>query len=92
VRQKSHTPATGLAILAKHFVFDNTPSAARYDMARILWVEKQIDYEPQGLMSMSAVLKEAGHEVALTIAAQEDPVQVAEEYQPDRDAKATDRF
>lgn len=29
-------------------------------MAKILWVEKQIDYEPQGIMSMSAVLKEAG--------------------------------
>jgi radical SAM superfamily enzyme YgiQ (UPF0313 family) len=52
-------------------------------MAKILWVEKQIDYEPQGLMSMSAVLKEAGHEVALTIAAQEDPVQVAKAVQPD---------
>jgi radical SAM superfamily enzyme YgiQ (UPF0313 family) len=52
-------------------------------MAKILWVEKQIDYEPQGIMSMSAVLKEAGHEVALTIAAQEDPVQAAKEAQPD---------
>jgi hypothetical protein len=29
-------------------------------MAKILWVEKQIDYEPQGIMSMSAVLKAAG--------------------------------
>ena len=52
-------------------------------MARVLWVEKQIDYEPQGVMSMSAVLKEVGHEVALTIAAQEDPVQFAKDYQPD---------
>lgn len=52
-------------------------------MAKILWVEKQIDYEPQGIMSMSAVLKEAGHDVALTIAAQEDPVQVAKAVQPD---------
>jgi len=52
-------------------------------MAKILWVEKQIDYEPQGIMSMSSVLKEAGHEVALTIAAQEDPVQVAKAVQPD---------
>jgi len=52
-------------------------------VARLLWVEKQIDYEPQGIMSMSAVLKEAGHEVALTIAAQEDVVQFAKDYQPD---------
>ena len=52
-------------------------------MAKILWVEKQIDYEPQGSMSMSAVLKEAGHDVLLTIAAQEGPVQVAKKVQPD---------
>lgn len=52
-------------------------------MAKILWVEKQIDYEPQGIMSMSAVLKEVGHDVTLTIAAKEDPVLVAKEYRPD---------
>jgi radical SAM superfamily enzyme YgiQ (UPF0313 family) len=52
-------------------------------MTRILWVEKQIDYEPQGIMSMSAVLKAAGHEVGLTIAAQEDPVQFARDFRPD---------
>ena len=52
-------------------------------MAKILWVEKQIDYEPQGLMSMSAVLKKAGHEVGLAICAQEDPVEFAKEFQPD---------
>lgn len=34
-------------------------------------------------MSMAAVLKEAGHDVALTIAAQEDPVAFAKYYQPD---------
>jgi anaerobic magnesium-protoporphyrin IX monomethyl ester cyclase len=52
-------------------------------MAKVLWVEKQIDYEPQGIMSMSAVLKEAGHDVQLTIAAQEDPIEFAKYYQPD---------
>lgn len=52
-------------------------------MAKILWVEKQIDYEPQGIMSMSAVLKQAGHTVALTISAQEDPVDFAQKFQPD---------
>ncbi len=50
---------------------------------RVLFVEKQIDYEPQGIMSLSACLKEAGHEVALAIAAQEDPIQVAREFEPD---------
>ncbi|MCI0528315.1 MAG: B12-binding domain-containing radical SAM protein, partial [Nitrospira sp.] len=52
-------------------------------MAKVLWVEKQVDYEPQGIMSISAVLKEAGHEVALAICAQEDPVQLAGAFQPD---------
>ena len=52
-------------------------------MAKVLWVEKQIDYEPQGIMSMSAALKEAGHDVQLTIAAQEDPIHFARNYQPD---------
>jgi len=52
-------------------------------MAKILWVEKQIDYEPQGIMSMSAVLKKAGHEVELAICAQEDPIDVAKKFEPD---------
>lgn len=50
---------------------------------RVLFVEKQIDYEPQGIMQLSSVLKEAGHEVGLAIAAQEDPVKVAKEFEPD---------
>jgi len=49
---------------------------------RILFIEKQIDYEPQGIMSMSAVLKQAGHEVALAIANQEDPIEVARQFRP----------
>jgi len=52
-------------------------------MTKILWVEKQIDYEPQGVMSMSAVLKQAGHDVQLAICAQEDPIDVAKKFQPD---------
>lgn len=50
---------------------------------RILFVEKQIAYEPQGVMQLSAVLKEAGHDVEIAIAEQEDPVQVACEFEPD---------
>ena len=49
---------------------------------RILFVEKRIDYEPQGIMSMAAVLRQAGHEVALTLATREDPVAFASEYRP----------
>lgn len=50
---------------------------------RVLFVEKQIDYEPQGIMQLSSMLRQAGHDVALTIAAQEDPVQVARGFEPD---------
>jgi anaerobic magnesium-protoporphyrin IX monomethyl ester cyclase len=49
---------------------------------RILFVEKRIDYEPQGIMSLSAVLKQAGHEVMLTVATREDPVAAALQFQP----------
>lgn len=50
---------------------------------RVLFVEKRIDYEPQGIMSMSAVLQQAGHEVSLAVAAREDPLAVAREVRPD---------
>ena len=51
--------------------------------ARILFVERDISYEPQGIMVLSAVLKKAGHDVALTVASLEDPVAFAVGYQPD---------
>ncbi|MGD2207502.1 MAG: radical SAM protein, partial [Anaerolineae bacterium] len=50
---------------------------------RILFVEKQIDYEPLGLLYLSSVLRQAGHEVRLAIAADENPVTVARAWQPD---------
>jgi radical SAM superfamily enzyme YgiQ (UPF0313 family) len=50
---------------------------------RVLFVERELSYEPQGIMSMSAVLKQAGHDVALTVESMEDPVAFAAEYQPD---------
>jgi anaerobic magnesium-protoporphyrin IX monomethyl ester cyclase len=49
---------------------------------RILFVEKQIDYEPLGLLYLSSVLRQAGHEVRLTVTAEEDPLAVAQEWQP----------
>jgi radical SAM superfamily enzyme YgiQ (UPF0313 family) len=49
---------------------------------KILFVEKQIDYEPLGLLYLSSVLRQAGHEVRLAIATEEDPVAAAQEWQP----------
>jgi len=49
---------------------------------RVLFVHKQLDYELQGLMYMSSVLKSAGHEVALVVADQDDPVAFAAQYRP----------
>lgn len=50
---------------------------------RVLFVERELSYEPQGIMSMSAVLKQAGHDVALAVESMEDPVAFAAEYKPD---------
>lgn len=50
---------------------------------RVLFVAQEISYEPQGIMIMSAVLKQAGHDVALTVADMEDPVAFAVGYRPD---------
>lgn len=50
---------------------------------KVLFVEKQIDYEPLGLLYLSSVLRGAGHEVRLAIASDEDPVAVAHAWQPD---------
>jgi anaerobic magnesium-protoporphyrin IX monomethyl ester cyclase len=50
---------------------------------RVLFVEQQIDYEPQGIMHLSSVLKGAGHQVELAVGAHQDPVEMAREYQPD---------
>ena len=41
---------------------------------RVLFVEKQIDYEPLGLLYLSSALRQAGHEVRLTVVTDEDPV------------------
>lgn len=49
---------------------------------RVLFVLDQIDYEPQGIMQLSSVLKAVGHEARLAVASLEDPLRVAREYQP----------
>jgi anaerobic magnesium-protoporphyrin IX monomethyl ester cyclase len=50
---------------------------------RFLFIEKQIDYEPLGLLYLASTLRQAGHEVRLAVAAAQDPVLVAREWQPD---------
>ncbi|MGC9333013.1 MAG: B12-binding domain-containing radical SAM protein [Anaerolineae bacterium] len=50
---------------------------------RVLFVEKQIDYEPLGLLYLSSVLRGAGHEIRLAIASDEDPVEMARAWKPD---------
>ncbi len=49
---------------------------------RVLLVEKQIDYEPLGLLYLAGALRRAGHEVRLSIASEEDPVAVARDWRP----------
>jgi len=50
---------------------------------RILFVEKQIDYEPLGLLYLARVLRQAGHEMRLSIASDEDPAAVASAWRPE---------
>jgi radical SAM superfamily enzyme YgiQ (UPF0313 family) len=50
---------------------------------RFLFVEKQIDYEPLGLLYLSSVLRQAGHRVRLAVVSDEDPVAVARAWLPD---------
>ncbi|HDN79762.1 MAG TPA: B12-binding domain-containing radical SAM protein [Chloroflexi bacterium] len=49
---------------------------------RVLFVMKQADYIPLGLMHLSSALKRAGHEVELVIATHEDPIEVARRFRP----------
>lgn len=49
---------------------------------RVLFVLKQVDYEPQGILHLSSVLKRAEHEVKLCIVSQEDPFDAMHEFKP----------
>lgn len=50
---------------------------------RVLFVIKQIDNEPHGIMYLSSHLKRAGHEVRLVVTSYQDPLAVAAEFRPD---------
>ena len=49
----------------------------------LLFVLKEIDNEPQGILLISSVLKQAGHKVSLVVATEEDPIAAAVRLQPD---------
>ena len=52
-------------------------------MLHLLFIVKEIDNEPQGILLISSVLKQAGHHVSLVVATEEDPVAAAVRLQPD---------
>ena len=49
----------------------------------LLFVVKEIDNEPQGILLISSLLKQAGHQVSLVVATEQDPVTAAARLQPD---------
>jgi anaerobic magnesium-protoporphyrin IX monomethyl ester cyclase len=49
----------------------------------LLFIVKEIDNEPQGILLISSVLKQAGHQVSLVVATEEDPVEAALRLRPD---------
>ena len=49
----------------------------------LLFIVKEIDNEPQGILLISSVLKQAGHQVSLAVATEEDPVAAAVRLRPD---------
>lgn len=49
----------------------------------LLYVLKEIDNEPHGIMLTAALLKREGHRVSMVVAAREDPVAAAARLRPD---------
>ncbi|RPI53655.1 MAG: radical SAM protein [Chloroflexi bacterium] len=49
----------------------------------LLFIVKEIDNEPQGILLISSLLKQAGHQVSLVVATEEDPVHAALRLRPD---------
>jgi anaerobic magnesium-protoporphyrin IX monomethyl ester cyclase len=49
----------------------------------ILFIVKEIDNEPQGILLISSVLKQSGHQVSLVVATEEDPVEATLRLRPD---------
>jgi len=49
----------------------------------LLFVVKEIDNEPHGILLISSLLKQAGHQVSLVVASEQDPVEAALRLRPD---------
>jgi anaerobic magnesium-protoporphyrin IX monomethyl ester cyclase len=49
----------------------------------LLFVIKEIDNEPHGILRVSAAVKQAGHTTDMVVATEEDPVEVARRLKPD---------
>jgi anaerobic magnesium-protoporphyrin IX monomethyl ester cyclase len=49
----------------------------------LLFIVKEIDNEPRGILLISSVLKQAGHQVSLVVATEEDPLEAALRLRPD---------
>jgi anaerobic magnesium-protoporphyrin IX monomethyl ester cyclase len=49
----------------------------------VLFIVKEIDNEPHGILRVSAALKEAGHQTEMVVATEEDPVEAALRLKPD---------
>ncbi len=49
----------------------------------VLFVIKEIDNEPHGILRVSAALKQAGHKTDMVVETEEDPVEVARRLNPD---------
>jgi len=49
----------------------------------LLFIVKEIDNEPHGIMHISALLKQEGHQTSLAVATKEDPVEAALRLEPD---------
>ncbi|HUW94843.1 MAG TPA: cobalamin-dependent protein, partial [Anaerolineae bacterium] len=49
----------------------------------VLFIIKEIDNEPHGILRVSAALKQAGHEVEMVVGTEEDPVEAALRLKPD---------
>jgi anaerobic magnesium-protoporphyrin IX monomethyl ester cyclase len=49
----------------------------------LLFIIKEIDNEPHGIMHISALLKQEGHQTSLAVVTEEDPVEAALRLKPD---------
>ena len=49
----------------------------------LLFIVKEIDNEPHGILLISSLLKQAGHQVSLVVASEQDPLEAARRLRPD---------